>query len=202
MVTGSSTADLSIILVDARSGVVEQTRRHTLLASLLRVPHLVVAVNKMDLVGWDGDVFRAIRDELAALTARLGIPDLTAIPMSALLGDNVVEPSTAMPWYDGPPLLEYLETVELETAHDLTRVRFPVQWVIRASTADDPDVRAYAGRLEAGSSPLARRWWRCRRGSGRRSRRSTRATGRWTRHSHRCPWPSAWPTTSTSGAAA
>ncbi len=150
MVTGSSTTDLAIVLVDARRGVLEQTRRHTLIASLLRVPHVVVAVNKMDLVGWDEGVYTDIRDELTTLTDRLGIRDLTAIPVSALLGDNVVERSAAMPWYDGLPLLEHLETVELESAHDLTRVRFPVQWVIRATTAHDPDVRAYAGRLEAG----------------------------------------------------
>jgi sulfate adenylyltransferase large subunit len=150
MVTGCTTADLAVVLVDARRGVVEQTRRHTIIAALLGVPHLVGAVNKMDLVGWDADVFEAIRGELASFADRLGVPETTAIPVSALLGDNVVDRSTAMPWYDGPALLEHLESVELESAHDLANVRFPVQWVIRASTADDPDYRAYAGRVDGG----------------------------------------------------
>jgi bifunctional enzyme CysN/CysC len=150
MVTGSSTADCSIILVDARNGVANQTRRHALIAALLRVPHLVACVNKMDLVGWDGATFRSIAAELTAFARRLGVPETTVIPVSALLGDNVVDRSTAMPWYDGPPLLEHLETLELESAHDLARIRFPVQWVIRAATVDDPDHRAYAGRIDGG----------------------------------------------------
>ena len=114
MVTGCSTADLSVILVDARTGVLEQTRRHIVIAALLRVPRLVVAVNKMDLVGFDEPTFRSIADEIAGFAGRLGVPDVTAIPVSALRGDNVVERSAAMPWFDGPPLLNFLESV----AHD------------------------------------------------------------------------------------
>ncbi|HEV8282120.1 MAG TPA: GTP-binding protein, partial [Candidatus Limnocylindrales bacterium] len=147
-VTGCSTADLAVVLVDARRGVGEQTRRHVILASLLRVPHLVVAVNKMDLVGWDAARFAAIRAEVAALAERLGIPDTTAIPISALCGDNVVTPSTAMTWYGGPTLLELLENVELGSAHDLTRLRLPIQTVIRDPA--DRDYRAYAGRIAGG----------------------------------------------------
>src|SRR5512142_1748699 len=109
MVTGASTAELGIVLVDARQGVVEQTRRHAYILSILRVPHAVVAVNKMDLVGWSQDRF----DEIAAELDDLGLPDLVVIPISALQGDNVVDRSQHMPWYDGPPLLEYLETVEI-----------------------------------------------------------------------------------------
>ncbi len=150
MVTGASTAGLSVVLIDARRGVAEQTRRHVILAALLRVPHLVGAVNKMDLVGWDREAFERDREELTEFAGRLGVPETTCIPLSALLGDNVVRPSAAMPWYDGPTLLEHLETVELASTHDLTRIRLPIQWVVRASSADDPDYRAYAGRLEGG----------------------------------------------------
>ena len=150
MVTGCSTADLAVILVDARRGILEQTRRHAIIAALLGVPHLVGCVNKMDLVGWDEGVFASIRDELAALAARLGVPATAAIPISALHGDNVVDRSAAMAWYGGPSLLEHLEAIEPAEADDLRRVRFPVQWVIRGASPGEPDYRAYAGRIEAG----------------------------------------------------
>ncbi len=150
MVTGCSTADLSVILVDARAGVLEQTRRHVVIAALLRVPRLVVAVNKMDLVGFDETTFRSIADEIAAFADRLGVSDVTAIPVSALRGDNVVERSAAMPWFDGPPLLDFLESVPHDTVDGAGPFRLPVQWVIRAAGGDHQDYRAYAGRIEGG----------------------------------------------------
>jgi len=150
MVTGCSTADLSVILVDARTGVLEQTRRHIVIAALLRVPRLVVAVNKMDLVGFDETTFRSIADEIAGFAGRLGVTEVTAIPVSALRGDNVVDRSVSMPWFDGPPLLEFLESVPHDTVDGEGPLRLPVQWVIRASAGDDPDYRAYAGRIEGG----------------------------------------------------
>lgn len=150
MVTGASTAGLAVVLVDARRGVVEQTRRHTIVAALLGVPHVIAAVNKMDLVSWDERVFATIRDEFDALATRLGIVGARAIPVSALCGDNVVESSANLAWYGGPPLVEFLETVALDSPHDLERLRFPVQWVVRASTIERPDYRGYAGRVEGG----------------------------------------------------
>ncbi|MFH8574840.1 GTP-binding protein [Streptomyces zaomyceticus] len=151
MVTGASTADLTVILVDARNGVVEQTRRHAAVAALLRVPHVVLAVNKMDLVGYREQVFASIVAEFTAYAAGLGIPGFTAIPISALAGDNVVEPSAVMDWYSGPTVLEHIETVPVsrELAHG--RARLPVQYVIRPRTAAHPDYRGYAGRIAAGS---------------------------------------------------
>ncbi|WNI30680.1 GTP-binding protein [Streptomyces sp. ITFR-6] len=151
MVTGASTAELTVILVDARHGVVEQTRRHAALTALLRVPHVVLAVDKMDLVDYAEPVFAAIAGEFSAYAASLGIPAVTAIPISALAGDNVVEPSSHMDWYGGPTVLEHLETVPV--SHDLTgcHARFPVQYVIRPQTAEHPDYRGYAGRIEAGA---------------------------------------------------
>jgi len=147
MVTGASTADLAIVLVDARHGVVEQTRRHAFLAALLGIRHLVLAVNKMDLVGWEQAVFEEIVADFAALDAQLGVEDVVAIPMSALLGDNVVDRSQNLPWYDGPALLEHLEGVEVSEAAALDGARFPVQYVIR-----DPatDYRGYAGQVAGG----------------------------------------------------
>ena len=149
-ITGASTADVAIVLVDARHGVVEQTRRHTVLMSLLRVPHVVVAVNKMDLVGHDAVRFGAIRDEFAALAAELGVADVTFIPVSALAGDNVVDPSATMPWYDGPTLLGHLETVDPVSAGEHLGARFPVQYVIRPQRADHRDYRGYAGTVAGG----------------------------------------------------
>ena len=157
MVTGASTADLALVLVDARKGVIEQTRRHAALSALLRVPHLVLAVNKMDLVGYDQGVYVDIVREFTALTddlrARFGVlPDVTAIPIAALQGDNVVHSSEAMGWYDGPSLLEHLEGVHVERDHGETRpARFPVQYVIRPMSTERPDYRGYAGTLASGT---------------------------------------------------
>jgi sulfate adenylyltransferase large subunit len=150
MVTGASTADLSVVLVDARKGVSEQTRRHVYIASLLKIPHVVVCVNKMDLVDYDEAVFEAIVEELIDWTARLGIPDVTFIPISALRGDNVVERSLDMPWYEGPPLLYHLEHVVIAPARNLANLRFPVQWVIRPGSDQYHDYRGYAGQLAGG----------------------------------------------------
>ncbi|MFH9294409.1 sulfate adenylyltransferase subunit 1 [Streptomyces sp. NPDC017520] len=150
MVTGASTAELAVVLVDARNGVVEQTRRHAAVAALLRVPHVVLAVNKMDLVDYAEPVFAAIAEEFTAYAASLGVPEITAIPISALAGDNVVEPSAHMDWYGGPTVLEHLETVPV--SHDLTacHARLPVQYVIRPQSAEHPDYRGYAGQIAAG----------------------------------------------------
>ncbi len=150
MVTGSSTADLSIVLIDARKGVSEQTRRHAYIASLLRIPHLVVCVNKMDLVGYDEAVFYRIMDEMTDWAARLQIPDITFIPISALQGDNVVDRSWAMPWYGGAPLLYHLEHVVIASDRNLSDVRFPVQWVVRPMTDEHHDYRGYAGQVAGG----------------------------------------------------
>ena len=152
MVTGASTADLALILVDARHGLVEQTRRHASLATLLGIPHLVLCVNKMDLVGYEQAVFERIRDDFADFTAKLRAThgreiDLSAIPISALVGDNVVERSEAMPWYDGPALLDYLESVEVAWDHNLEDGRLPVQYVIRPLGSD---YRGYAGVVAGG----------------------------------------------------
>jgi sulfate adenylyltransferase subunit 1 len=151
MVTGASTAELTVILVDARNGVVEQTRRHAAIAALLRVPHVVLAVNKMDLVAYQESVFAQIAEEFTAYATELGVPEVTAIPISALQGDNVVEPSAHMDWYGGPTVLEHLETVPV--SHDLAHchARLPVQYVIRPQTAEHPDYRGYAGQIAAGS---------------------------------------------------
>jgi bifunctional enzyme CysN/CysC len=150
MVTGASTADLSIVLVDARKGLVEQSRRHAFLVSLLRVPHLVVAVNKMDLVGWDRDVYERIHAEFTAFAARLEISDVVVIPISALHGDNVVERSPASSWYEGPSLLHHLENVHVASDRNLIDVRFPVQYVIRPQSARHADYRGYAGQVAGG----------------------------------------------------
>ena len=150
MVTGASTADLSVVLVDARKGVSEQTRRHAYLASLLQIPHLVVCVNKMDLVGYDEAVFYRIMDEMTDWAARLQIPDITFIPISALHGDNVVGRSWAMSWYGGAPLLYHLEHVVIAPDRNLADVRFPVQWVIRPMTEEHHDYRGYAGQVAGG----------------------------------------------------
>jgi len=150
MVTGASTADLAIILVDARNGLVEQSRRHTFLATLLRVPHLVLCVNKMDLVGFDEAVFEQIRAEFTAFATKLNIPDLTFIPVSALNGDNIVTRSENMPWFDGPSLLHHLENVHVASDRNLVDSRFPVQYVIRPQSSTHPDYRGYAGTVSGG----------------------------------------------------
>jgi sulfate adenylyltransferase large subunit len=150
MVTGASTADVSVVLVDARKGVSEQTRRHAFIASLLRTPHLVVCVNKMDLVGYDEDVFYNILEEMTDWMARLQIPDITFIPISALHGDNVVDRSDAMQWYGAAPLLYHLEHVVIAPDRNLNDVRFPVQWVIRPMSEEHHDYRGYAGQVAGG----------------------------------------------------
>jgi bifunctional enzyme CysN/CysC len=150
MVTGASTADVSVVLVDARKGISEQTRRHAFIASLLRIPHLVVCVNKMDLVAYDEEVFYEILDEMTDWAARLEIPDITFIPISALLGDNVVDRSDKMQWYPAAPLLYHLEHVVIAPDRNLTDVRFPVQWVIRPMSEQHHDYRAYAGQMAGG----------------------------------------------------
>ena len=154
MVTGASTADLAIILVDARNGLTEQSRRHAFLTTLLRVPHLVLAVNKMDLVGYDQVVFDRIRDEFTSFAAKLDIGDLTFIPISALHGDNVVDRSASMPWYNGPSLLHHLENVHIASDRNLKDPRFPVQYVIRPHKSTDQelhDYRGYAGQVVGGT---------------------------------------------------
>ncbi|WP_327072243.1 GTP-binding protein [Kitasatospora purpeofusca] len=150
MVTGASTAELAVVLVDARNGVVEQTRRHAAVAALLRVPHVVLAVNKMDLVDYAEPVFAATAAEFTAYAASLGIGDVLAVPISALAGDNVVEPSAHMDWYGGPTLLEHLETVPVGSDPSAEPTRFPVQYVIRPQTEEHPDYRGYAGQLASG----------------------------------------------------
>jgi sulfate adenylyltransferase subunit 1 len=148
-VTGASTADVAVILVDARSGVVEQTKRHLAVASLLRVPEIVLAVNKMDLVGYAEPIFDAIVTDFARAAGKLGVDHFTPIPVAALAGDNVVERSPSMPWFGGLPLLEFLENLEPRLAVALP-ARFPVQVVIRPRSAEHPDYRGYGGRVEAG----------------------------------------------------
>jgi bifunctional enzyme CysN/CysC len=153
MVTGASTADLAVVLVDARNGLTEQSRRHAFLTTLLRVPHMVLAVNKMDLVDYSAEVFERITEEFSAFAARLDIGDLTFIPISALHGDNVVDRSANMPWYDGPSLLHHLEHVHIASDRNMIDVRFPVQYVIRPHAATDAelhDYRGYAGQVAGG----------------------------------------------------
>ncbi|GAA2136215.1 GTP-binding protein [Streptomyces synnematoformans] len=150
MVTGASTAELAVILVDARHGVVEQTRRHAAVAALLRVPHVVLAVNKMDLVGYAEDVFATIAAEFTKYAKALGVPAVTTIPISALEGDNVVTPSATMDWYAGPTVLEHLETVQIDHDPRGRVTRFPVQYVIRPQTPEYRDYRGYAGKIASG----------------------------------------------------
>ena len=150
MVTGASTADLAIVLVDARKGMLEQSRRHAFLASLLRVPHIVVAVNKMDLVDWSEEIYEQIRAEFTSFAAKLNVPDLTVVPISALHGDNVVTRSVNTPWYDGSSLLHHLEHVHVASDRNLVDTRFPVQYVIRPQSDEHHDYRGYAGTVGSG----------------------------------------------------
>ncbi|MBL9174508.1 MAG: sulfate adenylyltransferase [Verrucomicrobiales bacterium] len=153
MVTGASTANLSVVLVDARQGVIEQSRRHTYIASLLRIPHVVIAVNKMDLVGWSEARFQEIRDEFESFLPLLDLKDVKFIPMSALNGDNVVEPSVHTPWFAGPTLLGHLETVHIGSDWNMGAFRFPVQWVNRPNNPRDPhlhDFRGFSGQIAGG----------------------------------------------------
>jgi bifunctional enzyme CysN/CysC len=150
MVTGCSTADLALVLIDARNGIVEQSRRHAFIASLLRVPHLVLCVNKMDLVDYDAEVFESIKEEFKAFATKLDISDLTFIPISALQGDNVVHRSASMPWYEGSPLLHHLEEVFIASDRNLIDARFPVQYVLRPMSDKFHDYRGYAGTVAGG----------------------------------------------------
>ena len=150
MVTGASTADLALILIDARHGLVEQTHRHSFIASLLGIKHLVVCVNKMDLVDFNEDAYHTITSAYRNFSVRLNIPDIKFIPMSALLGDNVVENSANMPWYEGGTLLSHLEEIHVGSDRNLQDCRFPIQYVIRPQTDEDRDFRGYAGRVASG----------------------------------------------------
>jgi bifunctional enzyme CysN/CysC len=150
MVTGASNANLALLLVDARKGVLEQTRRHALLSSLLRVPHLILCVNKMDLVDYDQGIYDEIREEFTAFAARLEITDLGFVPISALEGDNVVTRSPNMPWFEGQPLLGHLEEVHIASDRNLVDNRFPVQYVIRPQTGEQRDYRGFAGSVVGG----------------------------------------------------
>ena len=150
MVTGASTADMALILVDARNGVIEQSRRHSFIASLLRIPHMVVCVNKMDLVDYDQDAFEKVKEQFREFAMRLDAPDLTFIPVSALKGDNVVDKSANMPWYEGNSLLTHLENVHTASDRNMVDVRFPVQYVIRPMSDDHHDYRGYAGTVSGG----------------------------------------------------
>ena len=150
MVTGASTADLAIILIDARHGLVEQTHRHSFIASLLGIKHLVVCVNKMDLVDFNEDAYQTITSAFRNFSSRLDIPDIKFIPISALLGDNVVEASVNMPWHEGGTLLSHLEEVHVGSDRNLQDCRFPIQYVIRPQTDEARDFRGYAGRIASG----------------------------------------------------
>jgi len=147
MVTGASTADAAVALIDARKGVLTQTRRHSYLVNLLGIRHVVLAVNKMDLVGWDRGIYDAIVGEYATFAEQIGLETFTAIPMSALDGQNITEPSDAAPWYDGPPLMRWLETVEVEDTLRSRPFRMPVQWVNRPNL----DFRGFSGQIAAGT---------------------------------------------------
>ncbi|HVD97983.1 MAG TPA: sulfate adenylyltransferase subunit CysN [Cytophagaceae bacterium] len=150
MVTGASTANLAIILIDARKGVIEQTRRHSIIASLLQIKHIVVCVNKMDLVEFSQETFETIKADYLKFSKDLSVPDIKFIPISALLGDNVVDASENMSWYKGQTLLRTLETVDIEADYNFEEGRFPVQYVIRPHTTEYHDYRGYAGRVEGG----------------------------------------------------
>jgi sulfate adenylyltransferase subunit 1 len=150
MITGASNANLIIILIDARQGVAEQTRRHSIIASLLKIPHVVVAINKMDLVEFSQDVFNNIVIDYTKVAQQLGLQDITYVPISALLGDNIVDRSQKMDWYEGKSLLDLLEEVEIENDINLTNARFQVQFVIRPQTEDLHDYRGYAGKVITG----------------------------------------------------
>ncbi|MCF8282897.1 MAG: sulfate adenylyltransferase subunit CysN [Bacteroidales bacterium] len=150
MVTGSSTANVALILVDARQGIMEQTRRHAIISSLLQIPHLVICINKMDLVDYAQEVYESIREEFEQFASKLVVQDVSFIPISALKGDNVVDRSENMPWYEGATLLYYLENVHIGSDHNFINTRFPVQYVIRPYSDDFHDYRGYAGRVAGG----------------------------------------------------
>lgn len=150
MVTGASTANVSLILIDARKGVLEQTKRHAIIASLLQIPHLVVCINKMDLVDYDENRYEEIKDEFERFASKLEVKDVSFIPISALKGDNIVNRSAVMTWFEGPTLLYYLENVHIASDHNFIDSRFPVQHVLRPYNDDYHDYRGYAGRIAGG----------------------------------------------------
>ena len=150
MVTGASTANVALILIDARNGILEQTRRHAFIASLLQIPHIVIGINKMDLVNYSAARFEKLKEEFTQFASKLDVYDIHFIPISALEGDNVVKLSDKMPWYAGPSLLYYLENVHIASDHNFIDVRFPVQYVIRPNTDEFHDYRGYAGRVAGG----------------------------------------------------
>ncbi|MCL4170096.1 UNVERIFIED_CONTAM: hypothetical protein GTU68_023935, partial [Idotea baltica] len=150
MVTGASTANVALVIVDARNGVSEQTRRHAILASLLQIPHLVFCINKMDLVNYSEETYENIKEELESFGGKLDIKDVHFIPISALNGDNVVDKSTNMDWYGGGTLMYYLENVHIGSDHNLIDTRFPIQYVIRPYNDEFHDYRGYAGRVAGG----------------------------------------------------
>src|SRR5450755_4354758 len=151
MITGASNSQLMIILIDARNGIIEQTRRHTIIASLLNMPYVVVAINKMDLVEFSQDIYNNIVIEYAAIAKSLGLQHISYIPISALNGDNIVDKSNNMDWYEGPTLLDFLETISIDSEINLTHARMPVQFVIRPQTEELRDYRGYAGKIISGT---------------------------------------------------
>ncbi|MEL6862970.1 MAG: sulfate adenylyltransferase subunit CysN [Bacteroidota bacterium] len=151
MVTGASTANVALILIDARNGVVEQTRRHSIISTMLQIPHLVICINKMDLVDYSQEVYETIKEEFSNWASKLDVKDIHFIPISALKGDNVVDKSIHMPWYQGTTLMYYLENVHIANDHNLIDCRFPVQYVIRPNTDEFHDYRGYAGRIAGGT---------------------------------------------------
>lgn len=150
MITGASNAALIIILIDARNGIIEQTKRHSIIASLLNIPNVVVAINKLDLVDYSEEIYNRIREEYSQMAQQLTLNNVTYIPISALDGDNIVDRSDNLPWYDGKTLLDHLETVELENTVNLDKARFPVQYVIRPQSEEYHDYRGYAGKITSG----------------------------------------------------
>lgn len=150
MITGASNSQLIILLVDARTGITEQTKRHTFIASLLKIPKIVVAVNKLDLVNFDESIYKSIENEFKELSKKLNLNEVTFIPISALNGDNIVDPSENMSWYKGPTLLDFLETVNIQENENLEASRFPIQYIIRPQTTELHDYRGYAGKITSG----------------------------------------------------
>ncbi|WP_177763287.1 sulfate adenylyltransferase subunit 1 [Flavobacterium sp. I3-2] len=150
MITGASNSQLIILLVDARTGITEQTKRHTFIASLLKIPQIVVAINKLDLVNFDESIYKSIEKEFNELGKKLNLNEVTFIPISALNGDNIVDFSTNMPWYKGPTLLDFLETVNIQENENLETSRFPIQYIIRPQTTELHDYRGYAGKITSG----------------------------------------------------
>ena len=150
MITGASNAALIIILIDARNGIIEQTKRHSIIASLLNIPNVVVAINKLDLVDYSEEIYNRIKEEYSQMAQQLSLNSVTYIPISALDGDNIVDRSDNLPWYDGKTLLDHLETVELENTVNLDKARFPVQYVIRPQSEEYHDYRGYAGKITSG----------------------------------------------------